>query len=181
MPHDRPWFFDRNLSGDVILEQAVHEFDLFNAAFQGIPKQAAGCGGQAVRFEPKGRNIMDHFTLALDYGKNKEVGYNHSWIAPKGAGGWRFVVYGEKGAIELQNGNIFLTGSDSDKPQKVDPEPKGNSTELAVNDFFRCIREGDTPIAHTEAGRNAALVALMGRKAIYEGRIVTMTELLAKG
>ncbi len=179
MPHGRPWFFDRKLSGDVIMEQAVHEFDLFNAAFGGIPKRAAGFGGQAVRFEPKGRNIMDHFSLTLDYGPNKEAGYNHSWIAPKGADGWRFVVYGEKGAIELQNGSIFL--KDSDKVQKVDPEPKGDSTQLAVDDFFRCIRERDKPIADTEAGRNAALVALLGRKAIYEGRLATMKELLGQG
>ena len=179
MPHDRPWFFNRDLSGDVILEQAVHEFDLFNAAFQDIPERAAGFGGQAVRFEPKGRNIMDHFSLTLDYGKNKEVGYNHSWIAPSGADGWRFVVYGEKGALELNSGKIFMV--DGDKPQKVSEEPKGDSTQLAVDDFFRCIREGDKPIADSEAGRKAALVGLLGRTAIYEGRVVTMKEILAQG
>jgi len=181
MPHDRPWFFDRNLSGDVIVEQAVHEFDLFNAVFQHPARRAAGFGGQAVRFKPPGRNIMDHFTLSLNYGKNQEAGYTHSWIAPKGVpyGGWRFVVYGEKGAVELQDGSIFL--KDSDKPQKVDPEPKGDSTQLAVDDFFRCIREGDQPIANAESGRNAALVGLLGRKAIYEQQVVTMEQLVAEG
>ena len=179
MPHDRPWFFDRKLSGDVIVEQAVHEFDIFNAVFQHAPKRASGFGGQAVRFEPKGRNIMDHFTLSLDYGKNESAGYTHSWIAPEGAGGWRFMVYGEKGAVEIQDGKVYLKGKD--KPEKVSEEPKGDSTQLAVDDFFRCIREGKQPLANAETGRNAVLVALLGRTAIYEGRLVTMDELLAKG
>lgn len=179
MPHDRPWFFDWKLSGDVIVEQAVHEFDLFNAAFGHIPQRAAGFGGQAVKTEPKGRNIMDHFSLTLDYGKNMVAGYNHSWIAPPGASGWRFVVYGEKGAIELNTGGVFLK-ADGGKKEQVSPEPAGDATQLAVDDFFRCIRENDKPIADSEAGRNAALVALMGRTAIYEGRMVTMKEMQEK-
>ena len=84
-----------------------------------------------------------------------------------------------KGAMELNSGKIFMV--DGDKPQKVSEEPKGDSTQLAVDDFFRCIREGDKPIANSEAGRKAALVGLLGRTAIYEGRVVTMKEILAQG
>lgn len=178
MPHGSLWYFKRELSGDVILEQAVHEFDLFNAAFGTIPERAAGFGGQAVLFEPKGRNIMDHFSVTLDYGPNKEAGYNHSWIAPKGASGWRFVVYGEKGSVELNNGRVFFR--DSDRREQLEEESRADATQNAVDDFFRCIRESDKPAASTEAGRAAALVALMGRTAIYERRLVTLKEILAK-
>jgi len=85
-------------------------------------------------------------------------------------------VYGETGAIDIEGGMIYpKTG----KPYKVDPRPGSDSTQLAVDDFFRCIREGKKPLCGVEAGRNAALVALLGRMAIDEGRVVTMKQLLS--
>jgi predicted dehydrogenase len=48
LAHDHEWYFKRSMSGDTICEQAVHEFDIFNRIFQGIPERAAGFGGQAL-------------------------------------------------------------------------------------------------------------------------------------
>jgi len=179
-PPNSLWYFHKDESGDCICEQAVHEFDIINAVFQGIPERAAGFGGQAIKFEPAGRDIMDHYSLTFDYGKNKKCAYSHSWIAPPNvpSDGRVEIVYGEKGAIDIEQGIIYPLKGD---PQKVDAEPKGDSTQLAVNDFFRCIREGKQPLCNAEAGRNAALTALLGRKAIERGRVVTMKELLLWG
>lgn len=184
LPHDRPWFFDRKLSGDVILEQAVHEFDLFNQIFRDIPRRASGFGGQSMRFEPPGRNIRDHFSLSLDYGDNKEVGYTHSWLACPSVpcDGRRELIYGPLGQLDMEEGKIYLRDAkEGEPPLLVSPEPSGDSTMLAVTDFFRCIREGDQPLAGYEDARNAALVGLLGRKVLDEGRTVSMDELLAEG
>ncbi len=81
VPHDHTWVFFRKQSGDPICEQAVHEFDIFNAVFQATPVRASGFGGQALLFEPRGRDIMDHYTLSLDYGMSRLVAYSHSWIS----------------------------------------------------------------------------------------------------
>ncbi len=188
-PRSRSWFFYRKFSGDTICEQAVHEFDLFCWIFGGPPQRASGFGGRAVHEGPPGRDTMDYYTLNLDFGKDKQVSYNHSWISsPKVyCDGRQEVVYGPKGAIDLENGKIFP--KEGGEPQDVSPDPgselkgKGGDrvTQLAVNDFFRCVREGDQPLANAEAGRNAALTALLGRKAIDEGRVVRMEELLAEG
>ena len=180
LPHHIPWFFKRETSGDTILEQAVHEFDIFNRVFGGIPVAASGFGGKAIRHEPEGRDIMDHYALALDYGKDKKVSYSHSWIAPPGIpkDGRQEIVYCENGAVDIEDGMVYPREG---KPYKVKMEPAGDSTQLAVDDFFRCIREGDKPLCDVRAGRDGALVALLGRAAIDEGRVVTMKELLAKG
>jgi myo-inositol 2-dehydrogenase/D-chiro-inositol 1-dehydrogenase len=178
LPHDREWFFKRSMCGDTICEQAVHEFDIFNRVFQGIPERAAGFGGQAYFFEPKGRDIMDHYGLVLDYGKGKKVSYSHSWIAPPGipCDGRQEIVYGERGAVDIESGMLYPREG---KPRRLYDEPKPkDSTQAAVDDFFRCIREGKQPLCNAEAGRNAALVALLGRKAIDEGVTVAMTDLL---
>jgi predicted dehydrogenase len=181
MPHDREWYFNRELSGDTICEQAVHEFDLFNWILDGVPEKASGFGEQSLKFEPEGRNILDNYGLVLDYGKDKTISYSHSWISvPKiPYDGRQILVYCSEGAVDIENGMIYPR--DGGDPKKVSEEPKGDSTQLAVNDFFRCIREGDKPLADAEAGRNGVLVALLGRKAIDEERVVTMKELLAEG
>lgn len=188
------WFIDPAKSGDVMLEQAVHEFDIFNAIFDGIPKQAAGFGGQALResLAP----MHDHFTLCLDYGENKQVGYTHSWLAAPNVGcdGMNWFVYCIDGTVDIGGGNIYHRESkivakpaEGDKPaemtnrEKVSEEPKGDSTQLAVNDFFRCCRENERPLANADTGRAAVLVGLLCRKTLAEGRVVTMDEVLAEG
>jgi predicted dehydrogenase len=178
VPRDHLWFFKRAQSGDMICEQAVHEFDVFNRVFQGIPERAAGFGGQSLRHEPEGRDIMDNYGLVLDYGKNQRVSYSHSFIASPAipSDGRRELVYGETGAIDIETGILYPREG---KPRKVaDTSRRFDSTQAAVDDFFRCIREGTRPMCDAEAGRDGALVALLGRKAIDEGRVVSMNELL---
>lgn len=178
LPRGLLWYFRRDLCGDTIVEQAVHEFDLFNWIFGGPPVRASGYGGQAIRHEPEMRDIMDHYVLSLDYGPNQAVSYSHSWIeAPKTSfGGRQEVVLCERASIDIEHGRIFPMEGDV---SSVDPDPAGDSTELAVRDFFRCIREDDKVLADAEAGRNGALVALLGQRSIDEGRTVTLDELLA--
>ncbi|MBI4580133.1 MAG: Gfo/Idh/MocA family oxidoreductase [Planctomycetes bacterium] len=181
LPHESTWFFKRELSGDTIVEQAVHEFDLMNQVMGGVPVRAAGFGGQNVKFDPPGRDIRDHYGLELDYGQGRVVSYSHSWIAPPHVpcDGRRELVYGSKGAIDLETGQLYLQGSE--RPKTIEFKKTSDATLAAVRDFVRCIRERDRPFADVEAGRDALLVALLGRKALDEGRVVTMTELLAEG
>jgi hypothetical protein len=88
------------------------------------------------------------------------------------------MVYCEKGVVDIHGGRIYPRNGEA---RDVDPEPSGESTQAAVNDFFRCIREKDEPLANAEAGRNGALTGLLGRMALDEERVVTMKELLAQG
>jgi predicted dehydrogenase len=188
------WFVDPIKSGDVMLEQAVHEFDVFNAIMGGIPLRAAGFGGQALR---KSVGPMhDHFTLSLDYGTNKQVGYTHSWLAaPKvGGDGMNDFVYCVDGTVDVHGGKIYYREdkivakpAEGDKPaemtnmEKVSPEPKGDLTQLAVDSFFNCCRKHEKPLADLDTARNAVLVGLLCRKAINEGRVVTMEEIIREG
>jgi predicted dehydrogenase len=188
------WFEDPVQSGDVMLEQAVHEFDIFNAVLGGVPKRASGFGGQAMRAS-KGP-MHDFFTLSLDYGDNKVVGYTHSWIAVPNIGcdGFNEFVYCEDGAVDIHGGNIYHRESkivakpaEGDKPaqmtnkEAIPVDSRGDLTQNAVDDFFRCCRSGSRPVANADTGRDAVLVGLMARKALREGRVVTLEEVLAEG
>lgn len=179
-PSVRRWFFFRKYSGDTMVEQAVHEFDLFNWALGGVPVRASGFGGLGLHDAPEGRDTIDHYTLSLDYGDKGQVSYSHGWIsAPKmPREGWEQLIYCEKGAIHLETGKVYPRAGE---PYDVSEEREGNWNDLAVNDFFRCIRESDQPLANAETGRDSTLVALLARKAIDTGRVVTWKELLAEG
>ncbi len=180
LPHHIPWFFDRKQCGDIILEQAVHEFDIFNALLQDIPEQACGFGGQAMMFKPAGRNIRDHYAVVFDYGKDRKVAYSHAYISVPNVpcDGRSEFVYGTGGVVDVEYGMIYPRDG---KPRKVEEEPKGDSTQLAVNHFFECVRNGRRPLTDVTRGRNGALVGLLGLKALDTGRTATMKELLSQG
>lgn len=183
LPHDRLWFHLVSTSGDTILEQAVHELDLINWGLGRLPVRAAGFGGQSYHFKPPGRNIMDHYGVTFDYGNDLTLSFSHSWVGTRNVphDGWRILVYGADGTVDLTFGEGKIYLKPDGKATDVDPEPKGSWDLLAVQDFVRCIREGDQPLATAEAGRDAVLTALLGRKAIYEKRLVTMGEVLTEG
>jgi len=185
---EKKWFFDRAQSGDVIVEQAVHEFDLFNWVFGKLPVKASGFGGLSVLTKPP-RNIMDNFTLSLEYGPKQRVVYSHCWFGmPSDPYPDRQeLVFGDKGAMDLETNRFHPRvfpepGKRMPPPPPPQPRPKTvDPTPVAFNDFFECIRHGRPAKVGVEVGRDTALVALLGRKAIYEGRVVTMDELLKEG
>lgn len=182
LPHDRQWLFEKKHCGDTIVEQAVHEIDLFNWIFGGPPVRASGFGQQSLRFEPKGRDIMDNYALSFDYGKDKKVSYSHSWIsAPKiPMDGRQEIVYCEEAAVDVENAMVYPRNYGD--PYKVTPaEPAGDCTQLAIDDFFKCIREKRKPLSDAQAGFNGAMAGILGRESMEAGRVITMEELLKQG
>jgi len=181
MDHTRNWLFKRDTSGDIIVEQAVHEFDVCNWIFKGVPQRACGFGGQSVLFDPPGRNVMDHYSLSFDYGKDKKVSYSHSYITGKKSPveGIQIYVLGSKATMDVLRGTIH--SRPDGKESTVPPLEKGRRDRIAVESFFKDCREGGKPRADVETARDATLVALLGRKALYEERVATMKQLLAEG
>ncbi len=68
---------------------------------------------------------------------------------------------------------------DFNQPYKVTPaEPAGDLDQLAVDNFFQCIRKKRKPLANAQTGFDAAMAAILGRQSMEDGRVVTMEELL---
>ena len=64
----RNWPFFNWLSGDHIVEQAVHSVDMMRWAFNDqLPLSAVGTGGRQVRTGEKNGNIYDHFAITYEY------------------------------------------------------------------------------------------------------------------
>jgi predicted dehydrogenase len=167
------WYIDRNLSGDLIVEQAVHEMNIFCWLLKGPPLRAAGFGGiNALKGVPANRTIMDHYSVSYQFPEEVELSYSHVIYCTAGADGMRQMVYGNHSAADLMSGEIVVKG----KREKPDfpslPEPTG----AALASFVDCVRQRKRPLCDVEAGRNATLMAILGRTAIHEKRVVEWSE-----
>jgi myo-inositol 2-dehydrogenase/D-chiro-inositol 1-dehydrogenase len=171
------WYIDRKLSGDLIVEQAVHEMNVFCWLLGSHPLRAAGFGGiNALEGIPAERTIMDHYAVTYEFPEDVTLTYSHCVYAPSGFGGLHMTVIGSDARATRLDGTTDLTLTQDGKRQKVDLPPLRNATELALQSFVSCVREDKEPLANIEAGRHATLMALLGRTAIHERRIVEWRE-----
>ncbi|MFC1544788.1 Gfo/Idh/MocA family protein [Gemmatimonadota bacterium] len=179
------WLWSIEQSGDQIVEQSVHELDLINWIMNDHPIRAAGLGGQNIIHEPAGASVLDSYGLTFEFPGGRQSVFSMIKYAPysNNMGGRIINAYGEKGSVDVQlsgPSTVVWRGQDAPEAEKFE-EPGVDFGQGAVDDFFRCVRSGEKPFCDAETGRIAALTALLGRKAIYEQRVVTWDDLLKEG
>jgi len=171
------WLWSVEESGDQLVEQSIHNIDQINWVLDAHPVKCTGLGGQNVVYEPQGRDTSDHFTVTYEYPGRRIVTFTMIKYAVPELGGSFTHFYGEKGACDLQ-GHRFVGRERGALPRVVEVAEDEDATQLAIDDFFRCIREGRQPLCGIEIGKTALLTALLGRKAFFEERVVTWEDLL---
>ncbi|HOB72994.1 MAG TPA: Gfo/Idh/MocA family oxidoreductase [Phycisphaerae bacterium] len=170
------WFSDRAKSGDWMLEQACHEYNIMNWVAGTTPIKAYGMGWSNLYQDvDPGRNVTDYYAAIIEYPDNFIVHYAHGWISPDGFREFAQKAIGTKGAVELGGDRISRSDGQQIEPLK---SPKGDDTAFALKAFVDSIRDGKPAVAPVSYGRNATLLALMVRKAVYERREVTWKEML---
>jgi predicted dehydrogenase len=177
------WLARRARSGDWMVEQAVHVWDLFRWIAQGAPARAFGQGRRDVfaRLQP-GRDVTDHYTVQLEWPDGFHATLRHSWVSPADDAftGISQRLVGTAGGLDFGTGAV--TFRDKGRP-RLSLHP-GNlpDTRFALQAFLDAIRaESPTPppVTLTEA-RDATLTGLLVRKAVDERRVVTMDEILSE-
>lgn len=171
------WLWSVEESGDQLVEQSIHNMDLINWVLDSHPVKCTGLGGQNMVYEPGGRDTSDHFTVVYEYPGRRIVTFTMIKYATPELGGSFTHFYGEKGACDLQ-GHRFVGRERGAQPRVVEVPEEEDPTQLAIDDFFRCIREGQQPYCAIEMGKTALLTTLLGRKAFFEERVVTWEDLL---
>ena len=90
------WLIRRDLSGDIIVEQAVHEMNIFCWLLRAHPLPAAGLGGRNEVREPPQRTILDHYVVSYGFPNDLTVRYSHCIYTPALVGCPPFRVFGSK-------------------------------------------------------------------------------------
>jgi predicted dehydrogenase len=167
----RNWYYYCWLSGDHIVEQAVHGLDTM-AWVMGdkAPLRVWGVGGRQSRTDSTYGNIWDHFSIVYEYADNVR-GYHHCrhWVntTPQ----VKDYVLGSKGMA-----NVFdnvITGENKWRYRG----PKSNMYQVEHDEMFAAIRAGK-PINNGEKAASSTLLALMGRAAAYTGEEITPEKFL---
>jgi predicted dehydrogenase len=162
----RNWLYFSWLSGDHIVEQAVHSLDktawLLDDA---SPVRAMGMGGRQQRTDPKFGNIFDHHTVFYEYASGIRVFFT----CRQEDGCARFVdeiVLGTKGRAQVLAGKI-----ESERPWRyAGKKPSMYREEHAA--LFKSIRDAK-PINNGQYMCNSTLIAIMGRMCTYTGQTLT--------
>jgi predicted dehydrogenase len=172
------WIFDAKRSGDVIVEQAIHNLDVCNWVANAHPQKAAGFGGITVSpGVPPGRTIMDEYSLTFEYPGGVRMSFTQIAFHPRGmpTGGEQTYVYGTEGSVVLETGMFYPRGEA--KPVVLAERTRENREAIHIRKFYDSILNGTKPETDVVMGAQATLTAILGRESIYRQKVLDWTEL----
>ncbi|MGH9633158.1 MAG: Gfo/Idh/MocA family protein [Bryobacteraceae bacterium] len=162
----RNWFCYKDLSGDIIVEQDCHNFDVLHWFLGGRPLRAVGYGGRKVRTN---MDIMDHLTLSFEFPNAIHVNYEANQLTPRGASKVGEEFTGTKSVITTSRQQMaHIKGPDDTETIKS----KRDITNDALEAFLGRVQSGDVENV-AERSAISTMFALLGRAAIYKNKEVT--------
>jgi len=162
----RNWFCYRDYSGDFIVEQDCHNFDVLFWFLGNLPIRAVGYAGRKVRTDME---ILDHLTLSFEFPNGIHVNYEANQISPPGFSRIGEEFTGRKGVIATSRARLVHTRG----PKDVEEVPsKREITFDAIEQFISRILSGDVENV-AERSALSTLIAILGRTALYTGREAT--------
>jgi predicted dehydrogenase len=175
------WLGRRDRSGDWMVEQAVHIWDVLYWIHGELPVRATGWGrrGLFAGVDPL-RDVTDHYAVELEWATGCRASFVQSWIAPADDGftGSTLRVLGEHGGLDFTTGS--LTFRDRTLPRQTIHAGPQADTRIALETFLNAVRS-ETPLPPPltlDDARAATLIGLMTRKAVDERRVVSIEEVL---
>lgn len=162
----RNWFCYRDLSGDFIVEQDCHNFDVLHWFLGGLPIRAVGYGGRKVRTT---MDLMDHLTLCFEFPNGIFVNFEANQLTPRGYAKVGEEFTGLKGTITTSRAAMIHYKGPNDM-EKVDA--KRDITYDAFELFLERIQRGEVE----NVGERSALstmIAILGRTALYTQKETT--------
>lgn len=167
------WYNFGWLSGDSLVEQAVHAVDWMCWAMKDVPPlKAIAVGGRQI--PANGGNIFDHFEVNYQYADDVRGFIGCRQIA-NCMNDNTATFYGTRGtARELGfAGMPFIKGEKNWKYAG----PRPNMYQVEHNEMFASIRKGE-PINNGLRLAYSTLTAIMGRMAAYTGEEITWEQAL---
>ncbi len=162
----RNWIYHTWLSGDHIVEQAIHSLDK-TAWLMGdaSPVKATGIGGRQQRTDEKYGNVFDHHVVFYEYANGVPV---------------HFTCRQQENCTTHVDETVFGTkGTAKILKHRIDGETKWRYREkkpsmyvLEHQALYNSIREGN-PINNGDYMANSTMIAIMGRMCTYTGQELT--------
>ncbi|NJN25296.1 MAG: Gfo/Idh/MocA family oxidoreductase [Cyclobacteriaceae bacterium] len=172
----RNWYYFNWLCGDHIVEQHVHNIDVFNWAKGAYPVSAQGMGGRQVRTGREHGEIFDHHYVEFKYADGTILNSQCRHI--KGCmDKVSETIIGTKGRANFDSSGVIedLKGGSIYKHRNVD-DP--NPYQVEHDELFAAIRKGEV-INDLHNGAMSTMTSILGRYATYSGLEINMEDALA--
>ena len=171
----RNWFNIKWLSGDHLLDQAIHNIDVVTWFMEMRPVRAVGFGGRVQRLTG---DIFDFFSVDYYYENNKRMLTTARQIDGCN-GNVSEQIMGTKGVALLNDrNNISIVDYDGNELWKYDYEnyPVKNPYDQEHVHFVESIRL-NKKINQAEDLAYSTLIAIQGREAAYTGKSISWDEI----
>jgi predicted dehydrogenase len=164
--HLRNWFCYRDYSGDFIVEQDCHNFDVLHWFLGARPIRVVGYGGRKVRTSME---ILDHLGITFEFPNGIHVNFEANQISPRGFSRVGEEFTGTKGVIETSRAKMVHVRG----PKETETiESKRDITIDGIEGFLTRVLTGNVENV-AERSAISTLFAILGRTAIYNGREAT--------
>ena len=174
----RSWYHVLELSGDFIVEQAIHALDVATWIINADPIRAVGMGGQKLR--PKG-SIWDHFAINYEFPDKVPLSFTCIQTIPEMKDEIVARVYGSDGYIYSDYfSTVWIRGKEFYDGGKI-PNLYTTGAQTNIREFHQFITQGqcDNPTVVPSVRSN--LTAVLGREASYRGGELTLADLIKEG
>ncbi len=170
----RNWWHFTWLSGDHIVEQAIHSIDRMAWAMNDkLPARVICLGGRAARSGPEHGNVYDHFAAVYEYADGRRCFHTCRQIDNCPSDNTDY-VYGPRGMCTINGWTPTYLMQDY-KGKEIWKYDGPNDRDMYQNEhdeLFKSIRAGK-PINDAERSCNSTMMAMMGRFAAYTGQTIT--------
>jgi len=159
----RNWFCYAKYSGDIIVEQDCHNFDVLHWFLEGLPVRAVGYSTRKVRLT---MDIVDNLTLSFEWPNNMLVNYEANQLTPRGFSKVGEEFTGTKGTITTSRAAMTHYKG----PKEIERiDSKRDITNDALEQFLDRILTGNVENV-AERSALSTMIALLGREAMYTRR-----------
>ena len=185
----RNWLYYNWLSGDHIIEQAIHSIDMLSWAMgDEAPVNISGNGGRQKRTDEKFGNVFDHFGIIYEYASGtkayvfcrQQTGTTPSYAVELTGTDGRCIVDCRTGLHEIKGKNPWkydddtkFTDANAYKETKVK-----NMYQQEHDELFASIR-ASKPMNDGEWATRSNLMAMAGRMAAYSGETISYEQALS--
>jgi predicted dehydrogenase len=173
----RNWYYFTWLSGDHIVEQHVHFYDVVGWLMEDEPPlHAWGYGGRQVRTDPKWGDIFDHHAVVLDYPSGEKV-YGFTRQQTGCYNEVSYLVLGTKGRLTSGRGGWGSYNIEGEKTWTIE-RTKTHPEHNTFKEMFAGIEAGK-PINDSLSMGRSTMLAILGRMVTHSGQKITWDEAIA--
>lgn len=167
----RNWYFYRELSGDILVEQDCHNLDVVNWFTGTHPVKVSGYGSRQVR---QYGDVFDNVACTFQFANGMIFSYSANQFRAPGFSDVSETFMCEKGAVNVSR-NGYTIWRATGAPETV--RTKYDITEDVVREFIEGARTGKIENAAFTAAEST-FVAVMALEACVSGREVTWDRII---